>query len=189
MQKGLSYWDDYRESKFMLIKNYVLILKQQKRLRVLNSFMLIHKTLHNGLLLLEQEKKRRRIALRSLFIAIRFHCNYKFKFKKPNGDDFGFRQRNLIRRNFSVFTVVFKEGAVETKAKRIIKSFLEHFYPSMIFQKKAEQFMRAAKYIYSALHRLSMARMYRKKYLTMVFDRELKFLNDFFVPKKTKQNK
>ena len=132
MMKGLNYWDDYRESKFMLIKNYVQVLKQQKRLRVLNSFRLIHRTLHKSLFLLEQEKKRRRIALRSLFIAIRFHCNYKFKFKKPNGIDFDFRQRNLIRRNFTVFAVIFKETAIENNAKKIVKTFLENFYPSMI---------------------------------------------------------
>lgn len=191
--KNLHYWDEYREAKFLLVKNYAQILKQHKRVRMMRLFILNSKMVQNTVLLMDSEKKRRRVALRSLFIAIRFYCNYKFKFKMPNGIDMSFRQKNLIRRHLTIFGNTTFVCSFENRAKRIVKDFLANIYPMVIMNTNSEKLTRAVKFIQQMRQRAMVTRLYRKKFLNRVFDREVRFLTEFFnnckKPKMGKQTK
>jgi hypothetical protein len=99
-----------------------------------------------------------------------------------------FRIKNLARRQIAFWHAV-TMGASEVRAKNTIAEFMRKVLPSLKIKSGIENYKKAIVSI--SLHRIQIIRnrAYKYNFYSNLFDRELKFLREFFEKSKIKNAK
>ena len=77
----------------------------------------------------------------------------------------------------------------EEQAKEIVLKFLQKNLPNSKFEEKMIWFRKTVAYITLQRNKIIITRMVRKKFFTRLFDREHKFLVDFYEQTKHKRER
>lgn len=91
----MSFWEEYKEMKLELVKEFIKSVKRQKLAKIIIANYELSKLIKIAFDNLNQKKIKRKKALRSVFMAVRFYAYNKYRYGRPFGQSIDLRSRNI----------------------------------------------------------------------------------------------